>query len=165
MSILFGFRALLYVLGIVGVCRATFLFIKRPSARRITLLYTTSLLALYLGFLSRYAWLVVKGVRVQASVIEVDCRPEKKHYVHYNFQAQSITIEDWALDGYGNPKCDNLKPGDLGFATYLSADPTIHVWGNEQEHLIERLFGLLLIVIFVPLFSKRAIKKRLLVIG
>jgi hypothetical protein len=160
MSILNIFQIVLYSAGAIGVCLGMNWYFRRPLPLVISIVVTASVFAMFLGNTLPYLWLATSGNNGSARVVAVDCLKGEKHHIRYEFSVGSTFVNDLGSDGYGNPTCEVLKVGNFGVVTYISSDPSVHVWGKASEYLGERLVGLLVMLVSVPIFSYAGVKKR-----
>lgn len=119
----------------------------------VPVLFTASFLALYVGTLVSPAFLMIQGEALPATVQSVECQAGKKRFIHYLFIAGTQRIHDRSLDrpNNGNLSCEFLKAGDVGFVTYLPADPSVHLWGHPHERFFELLTFIPLVLLIFPI--------------
>ncbi|MDR3393101.1 MAG: hypothetical protein P4L77_15340 [Sulfuriferula sp.] len=160
MNILNVFQILLFSLGSVGVALGLYWYYRQHSPLAIAIVTTASVFAMFLGNMLPYLWLTTSGISAPARVVEVDCRQGEKHHIRYQFSVGTTIVNELGSDGYGNPTCEAIKAGDSGLVTYIPSEPSVHVWGNASEYLGERLAGLLLVLVCVPIFSYAGVRKR-----
>ena len=161
MSILYVLQVMLFSVGAIGVGFGMNWYFRRPLPFAISIVFTASVFAMLLGNTLPYLWLATSGNSGSARVVEVDCLKGEKHHIRYEFSVGSTIVSDLGTDGYCNLSCEDLKVGNLGIVTYISSEPSVHVWGKASEYLGERLVGSLVVLVCVPIFSYAGGKKRL----
>src|SRR6266852_3434915 len=78
-----------------------------------------------------YRRFAMGGVATVARVLETTCGNHATFV--YGFAADGQSYRSRGGDGYGNPRCEDLRPGDTVRIWYLPADPGRSVAGDPGQ--------------------------------
>jgi hypothetical protein len=152
-------QILFIALGLGGFGLSYYLVTFRPTLPAVPVAATASTLLLFVAMALPSARLVAYGQQGIATVNKIECESGKKHRVYYQFLAGKKLIKEVGPDGYGNPLCASLHPGDPGVVTYLPGEPEVQVWGLAGEYLGERLLACLFALVLVPIVAYAGTRK------
>lgn len=103
--------------------------------------------------------LVKYGLQAQATVLNVDCVPGKKHHIYFRFSVGQTVYESMTA-GSESSNCENISVGTAGVVTYMPGDPSIHIWGSLRQYLGESIAVLLFTLLVVGFLAFRDVYKR-----
>jgi len=116
-------------------------------------------IALFLGSINwmTYYQLSKNGIGTKAVVMKTNCSNHMTFSYRFDFNGQSI--ESFGGDGYGNPSCDTLKPGDPVLIYYLPSQPEINVSGDPKERLNNETISIAMAALIFPALLVFAINR------
>ena len=92
-----------------------------------------------------------EGIGTQALVTNTTCSDHSTFSYSYAVGGQSF--EGRGRDGYGNPSCTALKPGNQVRVVYLAATPQMSIPGDPRERLGDETMVIALAALLLPPFS------------
>lgn len=91
------------------------------------------------------------GISTQALVTNTTCSDHSSFSYRYAVGGQNF--EGSGRDGYGNPSCNALKPGNQVQVVYLATAPQMSIPGDPKERLGDETVAIALAALLLPPFS------------
>lgn len=96
-----------------------------------------------------YVKLMTNGIATTAIVTTTACSNNMTFSYRFNIDEKSFTGSGG--DGYGNPPCSSLKPGDEAMIYYLASEPGTNIPGDPASRLISEFTAIALVALFFPI--------------
>jgi hypothetical protein len=108
-----------------------------------------------------YRRFAIEGVATAARVLETTCGNHATFV--YEFTADGRSYRSKGGDGYGNPRCEDLRPGDAVRIWYLPADPGQSVAGDperrQRNEAMTVVVGAMWFGLFLALYIWRELRR------
>jgi hypothetical protein len=91
------------------------------------------------------------GISTQALVTNTTCADHATF--SYRFAVGGQSFAGSGRDGYGNPSCSALQPGNQVQVVYLAAAPQINIPGDPKARLGDETVAIALAALFLPLLA------------